>query len=414
MLDNNNTVTIVFYTPESEKLESEAYVESMSRVSRLGRELSHIFNTINSQCTTATVAWNSQTHHLGLLPNNFTSDHVSPTVATSEHDPIFTQSESNCLFSCALNTQPTSSNTIVVESDTRPTPEVCDMKISPNILNNFRPLKYDRAQAPPSKIALDTKSRTEWNRDTVQSNLHVYKPNYSHVEIIIDNCTYSIRWGECISKYPCKPYESVQNAYTVLSLSLSYKAYGRLKRYCDTAFDDIDGFNYYGLYFNFLTPEWIRRRVCENGHSYWNKKAVFCSEFLTRALCYAGIFNDLYHQHHQNLHVQSENGAVINSSYYGGHYADSNLASGGDDLVIQTSTEMNLVMDPDLLKLLSMDKYGGIWLDPACTSPNMLYIALLVRKLISLTKSGDSVTPSSPFSGPIYYHIRDDLVPCYK
>ena len=165
------------------------------------------------------------------------------------------------------------------------------------------------------------------------------------------------------------------------------EAFDKLQKYCEKALEEVEGFNHYGLYFNFLTPEVIKHYLCENGKSYWDEKVVFCSEFLTRALCHIGVF-----VHINNL------------------WQDEQIE---DDLPKIPTKSPNININIKLGECLRpfVDSRGRVLVDAAMTSPNMLYIYLIVRKYMCHTNSGPTNLDSDPFYGKSLFHITDVLVP---
>jgi hypothetical protein len=256
--------------------------------------------------------------------------------------------------------------------------------------------KKARALAAPTVVNVGS-AVIRWS----VGDLSHYRPYYSHVEMVLGKYTYSIRWGECITKYKRKKYISKNMVYTCVRLNLNPFAYRKLEAFCDAAWNDSRGFNYLGLYFNFLSPGFLRRRVCENGNSYWDETRVFCSEFLARAFCHVGIFSDKC-----GLWKEDDAMAARRRSYEKKKTKPRTADKRGGDEE-DDGGEESFYFDPTLNEHL--DSKGNVLADPATTSPNVLYLLLNLKKYMCRWKRGNR----HPFAGEGHRHVMECSIPTY-
>lgn len=368
------SVFLVFYTPDAERVESEPYLDQMSWYTKIARNMSHQANIINSAYTAKTLIWNAKDKLLGMSDETYAS--------------LVTDKANGCLYLpsvCQYAVWQDNS-----ESDWRSVNQRQNKEEQRQEQQQLRLFQSDNEEVSSVTAPLDHPQVALVGSEVVswtslgERTLELCRPHYSHVEMVLDNCTYTIRWGEQISKQNQKTYQSRCSVYTTLQLNLKNEAYVRLKEYCDSAYISVDGFNYYGLYFNFLTPDIIKYYLCKNGRSYWRDNAVFCSEFLARALCHVGVFTDVNQQF-----VNEKLEATIRE--HPCNYA------------------LKFRLEEELKPYI--DLHGRVLIDPATTSPNMLYTFIMMKKHLCRTNSGSAGTSEDPFYGNGLYHILESLVP---
>lgn len=288
--DTAKSVYLIFYTPDSEMIESEPYLNEMSLYTRMNRHVSNCMNNINSSWTTKTLEWSIVNQSI-----NFTDNVCSLKVATYSENMTEEEKEED---------------------------------------------RDDRIHTVLGSHII------EWKKEG-EENVVCYRPFYSHVELMLEgNVTYTIRWGDTLKKMK-KHYRSNYNIYTTIKLSVNIMVYDKIRQYCEYNVRNQTEFNYFGLYFNFLTPQTLKGYLCSNGHSYSTPNAVYCSEFITRLLCMVGIFKDITKTWQCNY----------------GSDGDSVGAGAGDDGG-------------------NSDSPYDIWVDPATTSPNLLYLYIQTKKIL--------------------------------
>lgn len=334
-LDEEKEIYVIFYTPDTDMAETEPYVCDMPWYTRIARQMSHSLNKFNSSCTTKTLEWSMRDKTMTLTNNEYQEKKEQGNRANKN------------------------------EIETNPLDSYQVTKVGSQVIQ-----------------WTDTAGGTQYHR-----------PFYSHVELIMDGgqVTYCIRWGEKLSKLK-KVYRSdTCNMYTTLKLVLQSSAYTRLKLFCESSLKRDMTFNYYGLYFNFLpVPAHVRQSLHANGSSYWTSDSVFCSEFIARAFCFAGIFTDK-----TGIWVDPKSHREIAT------------------LKPKDSTLGDVQMDHTSLGEY-MDSTGNVFVDPATTSPNMLYLFLKMKKYALQRRQDSFELDIWPFSGEPHSCITNSFLPTMR
>jgi hypothetical protein len=272
----------------------------------------------------------------------------------------------------------------------------------------FPALMLPDGEGSPNSERTEEELKRTWNRDETEARVAyevggtvikwtaedcIYRrPYFSHVEMVMGTDTYTIRWNEPLTKYLKKKYLSKHSVYSCLQLNLRAKAFARLRNFCETALRENWQFNYSGLYFNFLTPAAMRRWWCQNGRSYWQREKVYCSEFLARAFCYTGIFEDV---------------CGIWTGDQEKKKNDNENQKDKDDLI-------ECGKKTDFVPLESLDPYvgeeGTVLTDPATTSPNLLHTLLSIK----MYACRQGLDPTKVFCGPKHQQVMECMVPIFN
>lgn len=387
-------VTVILYTSAAEMAESEEYVDQMSASMRFSRNISNALNLVNSSYSTHTLEWEPMEKRLTL--SNDTCNGVSQPVEVS----------GRCGGLCTA-TDTSSSGTDYITYTRKTDIGVLGM----GKVNRQQQQKQLKEKGKDSggggggnnshdyqRIGNMSKvgdQYVRWDKRTSPHNSAIVsctRPCYCHVELRLGSYTYSIRWGGKITKTENKKYYNSSMVYTVLNINLNEKSYDRLKAFCDHQWRyAVTRFNHFGVYFNFLAPDFLRKAVCSNGNSYWSGDAVYCSEFLARAFCHIGIFDDMHNV-----------------------WRGDNVTAVAADLHSLSLFEHDLVVDDEIFHLVGKD--GRISVDPAMVSPNTLYILLQIKKYLCIslaTRKDDNATLSvdhTIFRGNLLFAIDEGIL----
>jgi hypothetical protein len=300
-------VSVVFYRPEADMLESEPYVRDLPFYARGARQVSNLFNIYNASRRAIMTYRETRPAFLDLS----TSCDLPPFLSEGEGEEDGGEDEGEGEGTSRTGTAP---------------------------------------------------EGTEGEREGA------VRPCYSHVEIVVGNVTYGVRWGESVSRQLNKRYAAKHSVYSSVSLALSPEARERLSSFCEGYVESGVRFNHYGVYANFLLPLACTDAVFGDGAGYSDPDAVYCSEFVARALCRAGVFRD-----------RSERKGTAGAE---GTPSPPPIAAPAAVVLGDTAAKY-------------VDARYDVWVDPCRTDPNSLYVLLMAKGFLVRVLD----LPGPPFSG---------------
>ncbi len=355
---------LVFYTPDAELAESAPHLSSLSRLSRMGRKISHGFNRINSQYTSLSLQW---------LPNEDRRPGGVYYDRSAASEFLLSKALAGvCDFSCAERAEPE-------DFEREGSSEIEEVGDEGDSYFGWK--DYSENRSPKKEPGM-------------------LVPTYCHAELLLGPQTYSIRWGSLLSRQTNKRYSDSANMLSWINFSLTSEATAAVQRFCEKCVDDVDGFNYLGIYLNFA-PTCLKETFLENGISHRpNKNVVFCSEFVARVLCNVGVLED----------VTGEFTTVEGVA--------SPLWNEGTGTLAERPETNCVTVDEALIgplgKLGIVLKRGiVVGVAPALMSPNSLYLALRMKMQVcqELGLLLGSSEAWAPFSGPWHHCINCVLLP---
>ena len=104
--------------------------------------------------------------------------------------------------------------------------------------NEHRPGFFERLKYVLGSGSLNSRSRAA---NTCRTT------NYCHVDLRINDVSYTFRWGSGMIKKPFKTYHNERMRYNVKRLFVTERAKEKLKLYCEGLHEKNVGFNYVGI-----------------------------------------------------------------------------------------------------------------------------------------------------------------------
>lgn len=340
----NQVVKIIFYTPEAEMTESEAYVSQMSYFTRALRSMAHLINILNATYTSKILC---KCEHIGgeVRVSHVESDDGDVAI---DYESFDAQRIVRSIY------------------NTRESPNVDEFVIRDLCIGSCKTVSGKEVMI--YDISTDG-TVMEW---TV-GNKTYYKGNFCHAEIIMGDNSYFIRWASTVTRQRHKQYNNAAMIYKVMDIHMEAQRYALLLNYMESCIEANMGFNYLGLYTNFTLPDYIKTYLFANGANYQCNNGTFCSEFITMALAECKLLKNL----HQREPIR--------------FYAD---ASNQDHSTTVTTT---ILMDDDRMTEL---KHGVLYstdirVNASLVSPNDLYLLLSGLSIIVMDNSDTPVMVTS-------------------
>jgi len=252
---NEQTAKVVFYTPDAEMSESEEYLNKLSYLNRALRNVAHLINILNSNYTSKILCVDT-THHCKnpISYVNYSKD-IAIDYTSFDATSIAFKANKNFIFG--------------QQSD--------ELIIRDEVLGHGKTLSGEIATI--YSISSDG-TILEWE---VRGKTY-HRGNFCHVELVLGDNSYFIRWASVVRKQRKKTYSKAGMVYKIVDINMESTRYEVLLNYMEKCVDDQMGFNYLGLYTNFTLPNYVKYYCFSNGANYQCNNGTFCSELVALAL----------------------------------------------------------------------------------------------------------------------------------